>query len=324
MCGIVGAVSERHVSGILLEGLRRLEYRGYDSAGMAIHAGNSLGRLRRIGKVQSLADAQLEAPIDGFLGIAHTRWATHGVPAEHNAHPHMSGDRVAVVHNGIIENFEELKKEMLAKGAQFTSETDTEVVAHLLADQLESGKSLGDALSTVIKRLEGAFALGVIEQANPHQLYTARKGSPLVIGVGIGENFIASDQLPLLPVTDRFMFLEDGDIACLTRETIDVWSAAGEQVERPVTRFEHSTSAAEKGEYRHFMLKEIFEQPEVMSNVLEGRISGDRLLEQCFGTEAGTLFDKTKNVLILACGTSYHSGMVARYWIEDRGCALYR
>ncbi|NVK00565.1 MAG: glutamine--fructose-6-phosphate transaminase (isomerizing), partial [Oceanospirillaceae bacterium] len=317
MCGIVGAVSERQVSGILLEGLRRLEYRGYDSAGMAIHDGEALGRLRRIGKVQALADAQAETPISGSLGIAHTRWATHGVPAEHNAHPHMSGDRVAVVHNGIIENFEELKKEMLAKGAQFTSETDTEVVAHLLADQLASGKNLGDALSAVIKHLEGAFALGVIDQANPDQLYTARKGSPLVIGVGIGENFIASDQLALLPVTDRFMFLEDGDIACLTRETIQVWDKKGQQVERPVTRFEHSTSAAEKGEYKHFMLKEIFEQPEVMANVLEGRISGDRLLEQCFGTEAGSLFDQTKNVLILACGTSYHSGMVARYWLEE-------
>jgi len=317
MCGIVGAVSERQVSGILLEGLRRLEYRGYDSAGMAIHDGEALGRLRRIGKVQALADAQAETPISGSLGIAHTRWATHGAPAEHNAHPHMSGDRVAVVHNGIIENFEELKKEMLAKGAQFTSETDTEVVAHLIADQIESGKSLGDALSAVIKRLEGAFALGVIDQANPDQLYTARKGSPLVIGVGIGENFIASDQLALLPVTDRFMFLEDGDIACLTRETIQVWDEEGQEVERPVTRFEHSTSAAEKGEYKHFMLKEIFEQPEVMANVLEGRISGDRLLEQCFGTEAGSLFDQTKNVLILACGTSYHSGMVARYWLEE-------
>jgi len=317
MCGIVGAVSERQVSGILLEGLRRLEYRGYDSAGMAIHDGTALGRLRRTGKVQALSDAQQEMPISGTLGIAHTRWATHGIPAEHNAHPHMSGDRVAVVHNGIIENYEALKAEMIAKGARFTSETDTEVVAHLLADQLDAGLSLGDALSAVIKRLDGAFALGVIELKNSAELYTARKGSPLVIGVGIGENFIASDQLALLPVTDRFMFLEDGDIACLTRESIRVWDERGEFVERPVSRFEHATSAAEKGEYKHFMLKEIFEQPEVMSNVLEGRISGDRLLEQCFGTEAAQVFDQTRNVLILACGTSYHSGMVARYWIED-------
>lgn len=317
MCGIVGAVSERQVSGILLEGLRRLEYRGYDSAGMAIHDGQGIGRLRRIGKVQALADAQDETPISGTLGIAHTRWATHGIPAEHNAHPHMSGDQVAVVHNGIIENFEALKSEMLAKGATFTSETDTEVVAHLIADQIDCGKTLGEALSAVIKRLEGAFALGVIELANPTHLFTARKGSPLVIGVGIGENFIASDQLALLPVTDRFMFLEDGDIACLTREAIQVWNADGAEVQRQVSRFEHSTSAAEKGEYKHFMLKEIFEQPEVMANVLEGRITGDKLLEQCFGTEAGKLFDQTKNVLILACGTSYHSGMVARYWLEE-------
>lgn len=317
MCGIVGAVSERQVSGILLEGLRRLEYRGYDSAGMAIHDGHALQRLRRIGKVQALSDAQAETPLSGALGIAHTRWATHGVPAEHNAHPHMSADRVAVVHNGIIENYEPLKAQLIADGFVFTSETDTEVVAHLLGQQLLKGKPIKEALAEVITKLEGAFALGVIDLENPNHLFTARKGSPLVIGVGIGENFIASDQLALLPVTDRFMFLEDGDIACLSREAIQVWDLKGNAVERPVSRFEHSSSAAEKGEYKHFMLKEIFEQPEVMANVLEGRISGSRLLEQCFGTEAGPLFDKTRHVLILACGTSYHAGMVARYWIEE-------
>lgn len=317
MCGIVGAVSERQVSGILLEGLRRLEYRGYDSAGMAIHDGHALQRLRRIGKVQALSDAQAETPLSGALGIAHTRWATHGVPAEHNAHPHMSSDRVAVVHNGIIENYEPLKAQLIADGFVFTSETDTEVVAHLLGQQLLQAKPIKEALAEVIKKLEGAFALGVIDLENPNHLFTARKGSPLVIGVGIGENFIASDQLALLPVTDRFMFLEDGDIACLSREAIQVWDLNGHSVERPVSRFEHASSAAEKGEYKHFMLKEIFEQPEVMANVLEGRISGSRLLEQCFGTEAGPLFDKVRHVLILACGTSYHAGMVARYWIEE-------
>ena len=316
MCGIVGAVSERQVSGILLEGLSRLEYRGYDSAGMAIHDGQSVNRLRRIGKVQALKDAQLESPISGTLGIAHTRWATHGVPAEHNAHPHMSGDRIAVVHNGIIENYEPLKQELMADGYQFSSETDTEVIAHLLHRSLKTEPELRLALASVLTQLEGAFALGVVDQQQPNQLYTARKGSPLVIGVGIGENFIASDQLALLPVTDRFMFLEDGDLACLTREAIQVWDESGQVVERAVSRYEHSASAAEKGEFKHFMMKEIYEQPSVMADVLEGRLAGDRLLEQCFGAEAAELFDNTKQVLILACGTSYHAGMVARYWIE--------
>jgi len=316
MCGIVGAVSERQVSGILLEGLSRLEYRGYDSAGMAIHDSQSVNRLRRIGKVQALKDAQAESPISGTLGIAHTRWATHGVPAEHNAHPHMSGNRIAVVHNGIIENYEPLKQQLISDGYEFSSETDTEVIAHLLRKALESEPELRLALASVLTQLEGAFALGVIDQQQPSLLYTARKGSPLVIGVGIGENFIASDQLALLPVTDRFMFLEDGDLACLTREMIQVWDEFGQVVERPVSRYEHSASAAEKGEFKHFMMKEIFEQPSVMADVLEGRLAGDRLLEQCFGAEASELFDNTKQVLILACGTSYHAGMVARYWIE--------
>jgi glucosamine--fructose-6-phosphate aminotransferase (isomerizing) len=316
MCGIVGAVSERQVSGILLEGLSRLEYRGYDSAGMAIHDGQSVNRLRRIGKVQALKDAQAESPISGTLGIAHTRWATHGVPAEHNAHPHMSGDRIAVVHNGIIENYEPLKQQLISDGYEFSSETDTEVIAHLLHRSLKIESDLRLALASILTQLEGAFALGVVDQDQPSQLYTARKGSPLVIGVGIGENFIASDQLALLPVTDRFMFLEDGDLACLTRESIQVWDESGQPVERAVSRYEHSASAAEKGEFKHFMMKEIYEQPGVMADVLEGRLAGDRLLEQCFGAEASELFDNTKQVLILACGTSYHAGMVARYWIE--------
>ena len=316
MCGIVGAVTERQVSGILLEGLSRLEYRGYDSAGMAIHDGQLVNRLRRIGKVQALKDAQAESPISGTLGIAHTRWATHGVPAEHNAHPHMSGDRIAVVHNGIIENYEPLKQQLISDGYEFSSETDTEVIAHLLHRALKIESDLRLALTSVLTQLEGAFALGVVDQDQPSQLYTARKGSPLVIGVGIGENFIASDQLALLPVTDRFMFLEDGDLACLTRESIQVWDESGQPVERAVSRYEHSASAAEKGEFKHFMMKEIYEQPGVMADVLEGRLAGDRLLEQCFGAEASELFDNTKQVLILACGTSYHAGMVARYWIE--------
>ncbi|SEG84699.1 glutamine--fructose-6-phosphate transaminase (isomerizing) [Marinobacterium lutimaris] len=317
MCGIVGAVAARQVSGILLEGLRRLEYRGYDSAGMALWDQGHIERVRRIGKVQALAEGLQQHPLKGTLGIAHTRWATHGAPAERNAHPHMSGERLAVVHNGIIENFELLKEELIDSGYQFSSETDTEVVAHLIDREVRSGETLLDAMRNAMARLEGAFALGVIHMDYPDQLLTARKGSPLVIGVGIGENFIASDQLALLPVTDRFMFLEDGDIACLTPEKISVWDSANHPVERPVSRFEHGAGSAEKGEFKHFMLKEIYEQPAVMKAVLEGRINKGHLLEQAFGSEAGALFDQVKQVQIIACGTSYHAGMIASYWIEQ-------
>ena len=246
-----------------------------------------------------------------------TRWATHGRPLEHNAHPHMSGERLALVHNGIIENFEPLRAELMAAGYQFTSETDTEVVAHLIDREMTRGSSLKAALRAAMARLEGAFALGVIHADCPDQLLAARKGSPLVIGVGIGENFIASDQLALLPVTDRFMFLEDGDIACLTPDSVAVENLQGEPVERPVSRFEHGVGSAEKGAFKHFMLKEIHEQPAVMKQVLEGRISQEHLLEQAFGADAGALFDRVRQVQIVACGTSYHAGLVAKYWIED-------
>ncbi|QSR36990.1 glutamine--fructose-6-phosphate transaminase (isomerizing) [Marinobacterium iners] len=317
MCGIVGAIAARSVAGILLEGLRRLEYRGYDSAGMAVLDHGQISRLRRIGKVQALAEACEKQPLAGHLGIAHTRWATHGKPSEQNAHPHMSGERLAVVHNGIIENFEPLKRELQQKGYVFTSETDTEVVAHLLDRELKQGLTLVDGLRQTLSYLEGAFALGVIHADSPEQLLTARKGSPLVIGVGIGENFIASDQLALLPVTDRFMFLEDGDIAVLEAERIQVFNASGDVVERAVTTFEHGLGNADKGEFRHFMLKEIYEQPRVMQAVLEGRTASGHLLEQAFGSGASAVFDQVKQVQIVACGTSYHAGMVAKYWIED-------
>ncbi|MBR9885904.1 MAG: glutamine--fructose-6-phosphate transaminase (isomerizing), partial [Oceanospirillales bacterium] len=317
MCGIVGAVAARQVSGILLEGLRRLEYRGYDSAGMALWDNGEIHRLRRAGKVQALADAQAEQPLNGTLGIAHTRWATHGRPSERNAHPHMSANRVAVVHNGIIENFELLREELIAAGYNFDSDTDTEVVAHLIDREVQSGATLLDALRKAMSRLEGAFALGVIQIDHPDRLLAARKGSPLVIGVGIGEHFIASDQLALLPVTDRFMFLEDGDIARLTVDQVEVWDRDGQPVERSVSRFEHGSGSAEKGNFKHFMLKEIYEQPAVMRSVMEGRISGERLLEQAFGNDAGSLFDRTRQVQIVACGTSYHAGVVAKYWIES-------
>lgn len=317
MCGIVGAVAARPVAEILLEGLRRLEYRGYDSAGMAIWNGEAIDRRRRTGKVQSLADALAEQPLPGALGIAHTRWATHGRPLEKNAHPHMSSDRVAVVHNGIIENYEVLKAELISKGYQFTSDTDTEVVAHLVHQGLAAGLDLLAAVRTSVERLEGAFALGVIEQSQPDRMIAARQGSPLVIGVGMGENFIASDQLALLQVTDRFIFLEEGDFACLTAAEIKIWNAQGEPVSRDVHQYQHGVSSADKGEFKHFMLKEIYEQPAVVKATLEGRIANGRLLERAFGADASEIFDQVKQVQILACGTSYHAGVVAKYWIEE-------
>lgn len=317
MCGIVGAVATRPVQEILLEGLRRLEYRGYDSAGVALQTETGIQRCRRNGKVQALSDALQQQPLAGTTGIAHTRWATHGAPCEANAHPHMSSDRLAVVHNGIIENFEELKADLQQHGYQFSSETDTEVIAHLLDRELQSVSSLHTAVANIIGRLEGAYALGVIEKADPSQLVTARKGSPLVIGVGIGENFIASDQLALLQVTDRFMFLEDGDVATLTAADITVTDISGKKVEREVTQFEHGVSAADKGEFKHYMLKETYEQPDVIKACLEGRISDDKLLEQCFGVKAADIFDQVKQVQIIACGTSFHAGLIAKYWIED-------
>ncbi|TGN39497.1 glutamine--fructose-6-phosphate transaminase (isomerizing) [Marinobacter confluentis] len=320
MCGIVGAVSERDVQGILLEGLRRLEYRGYDSAGMAvIDAGKTINRARELGKVAALAEAVAETPLTGNTGIAHTRWATHGEPSQINAHPHMSGDRLAIVHNGIIENYQELRTELKADGFEFTSQTDTEVVAHLIEQQYRKPdiNSLYDAVKAAINHLRGAFALAVVHADEPDHLVVCREGSPLVIGVGIGENFIASDQLALLPVTDRFMFLEEGDIADIRRNRTQIHDRDGNPVDRPVTRFEHNADAAEKGEYRHFMLKEIYEQPRVIQATTEGRITQTRVLEQALGTKAGNLLENVRHVQIIACGTSYHAGMVARYWIED-------
>ena len=318
MCGIVGAVSERDVQGILLEGLRRLEYRGYDSAGMAVIDGKqAINRAREVGKVAALADAITGNGLEGVAGIAHTRWATHGEPSQINAHPHMSGDRLAIVHNGIIENYQELREELKAEGFEFTSQTDTEVVAHLIEKQFRLSNSLYEAVSTAIERLRGAFALAVIHADEPDHMVVCREGSPLVVGVGIGENFIASDQLALLPVTDRFMFLEEGDIADIRRDHIEIHDRNKQLVERAVNRFEHSQDAAEKGEYRHFMLKEIHEQPRVIRATTEGRVTNTRVLEQALGTQAGNLLEDVRHVQIIACGTSYHAGMVARYWIED-------
>src|SRR5690554_95892 len=318
MCGIVGAVSERDVQGILLEGLRRLEYRGYDSAGMAVLDGKSaVQRAREVGKVASLAAAIEASPLSGYLGIAHTRWATHGEPSQLNTHPHMSGDRLAIVHNGIIENYQELREELKADGFEFTSQTDTEVVVHLIEKNFRELGKLYDAVKTSVTRLRGAYALAVVHADEPDHMVVCREGSPLVIGVGIGENFIASDQLALLPVTDRFMFLEEGDLADIRKDRIEIHDRDGTLVDRAISRFEHSSDSADKGEYRHYMLKEIHEQPRVIKATMEGRVTASRVLEQALGTEAGDLLKDVRHVQIIACGTSYHAGMVARYWIED-------
>ena len=318
MCGIVGAIAQRPVAAILLEGLRRLEYRGYDSAGIAVlDQVGQLNRIRTLGKVARLRDEVAAAPLPGTLGIAHTRWATHGEPAVRNAHPHICRDRCVLVHNGIIENHEELRRVQKAAGHRFTSETDTEVVVHAVYDELTAGYPLIEAVRRATARMTGAFALGVIDTQDPEHLVAARQGSPLVIGVGFGEHFIASDVFALLPVTHRFIFLEEGDIAELTRETVQIWNRDGELVKRPVKESAVAADSAERGEYRHFMLKEIFEQPRAIADTLEGRLAGNRVLPEGFGNTAPDLFAQVKAVTIVACGTSYHAGLVARFWLES-------
>ena len=318
MCGIVGAVAERNITAILIEGLKRLEYRGYDSAGLAVFSQQgTLERRRRIGKVSELQAAVTADPLAGQLGIAHTRWATHGAPTEHNAHPHFSAHELAVVHNGIIENHEALREQLKALGYVFSSETDTEVIVHLLHNTLKTIPDLTDALKATVKQLHGAYGLAVISAKQPDRLVAARSGSPLVIGLGLGENFLASDQLALRQVTDRFMYLEEGDIAEIRREQVTIWDASGAPVQRETVQYHEGAEAADKGEYRHFMLKEIHEQPSVVQRTLEGRLGADNVLVQAFGPKAPELFAKVRNVQIVACGTSYHAGMVARYWLEE-------
>ncbi len=317
MCGIVGAVAERNVTAILLEGLKRLEYRGYDSAGVAVYTNDEkLLRTRRPGKVSELEQALIEEPLVGRLGIAHTRWATHGAPCERNAHPHFSGD-LAVVHNGIIENHEALREQLKALGHVFTSETDTEVIAHLLHEKLKLQPDLTVALKATVKELHGAYGLAVISALQPDRLVAARSGSPLVIGLGMGENFLASDQLALRQVTDRFMYLEEGDIAEIRRDSVQIWDIDGALVQRESVQYRDGAEAADKGEFRHYMLKEIHEQPVVVQRTLEGRLSQNQVLVEAFGPQAAELFAKVRNVQIVACGTSYHAGMVARYWLEE-------
>ena len=316
MCGIVGAIAQRNVVPILLEGLKRLEYRGYDSAGLAVIENGLIHRQRQIGKVAGLEQMLQETPMQGTIGIAHTRWATHGKPSTANAHPHICRRKVAVVHNGIIENHEQLRSRQLANGYEFTSETDTEVIVHEIYHNLDKEKSLLDAVKETMKALQGAFALGVISTEHPDTMIACRKGSPLVIGVGIGEYFIASDVAALLPVTQRFIFLEEGDIAEIRQDSLVIFNDRDEIVARPVKESQLTADAVSKGEYRHFMLKEIFEQPWAVSEALEGRLINGRLQEAVFGHKAPAIFDNIQFIQILACGTSYHAGMIARYWLE--------
>ncbi|MDG2249551.1 MAG: glutamine--fructose-6-phosphate transaminase (isomerizing) [Gammaproteobacteria bacterium] len=318
MCGIVGAIAERNVSDILLEGLKRLEYRGYDSAGIALLNSNSekLSDLKTVGKVEKLVKSMTKAKLRGNLGIAHTRWATHGKPTVANAHPHSSAKELFIAHNGIIENYQRLRAILKKDGYSFKTETDSETVAHLIHKERKGGKvSLVDATRKTVRKLEGAYGLCVIDKTLPDQIVVARSGSPLVIGIGIGENFVASDPLALGQVTDRFIYLEEGDVAKVTLDNIEIWHD-GEKVSRSVTTVKSRTKDAEKGEYKHFMLKEIYEQGKVIKDTLDGRVSKTKVLEQAFGVNAGEIFDNVKNVQIVACGTSFHAGQIAKYWLE--------
>jgi glutamine---fructose-6-phosphate transaminase (isomerizing) len=317
MCGIVGVVAERNSVPILMEGLRRLEYRGYDSAGVAVIEGGRVARLRTVGKVKTLQDAIDAAPIVGSVGIAHTRWATHGVPTTHNAHPHLSRDGVAIVHNGIIENHEALRAELKALGYTFTSETDTEVIAHRIHHHLAGSAGLFEAVRKTVAELRGAYALAVVSETDPECVVTAREGCPVVIGLGIGENFVASDVAALLPVTRRFMFLEEGDVAEVRRTSFKILNGEGVRSDRAIHETDLPADAVERGQYRHFMLKEIHEQPRAIAQTLEERVAGGKLLDAAFGPSAAQAFNQVKAVHIAACGTSYHAGLVASYLIEQ-------
>ena len=318
MCGIVGAVAQRNVSPILLEGLRRLEYRGYDSAGIALlNDSSALERVRISGKVEQLEKALNGNPLVGGLGIAHTRWATHGIPSEENAHPHICRDQVALVHNGIIENHEQLRESQLQSGYEFHSETDSEIIVNQIHFFLSESNNLLDAVRQTVNLLEGAYALGVISNTEPERLIAARRGSPLVIGVGIGEHFIASDVFALLSVTQTFIFLEDGDIADIQRDKITIYDAEHNIVDRKVSLSELNPEVTEKAGFRHYMLKEIYEQPSAIAETLEGRIVNGDIVEDAFGLDASNVFDSIDALQIVACGTSYHAGLIARYWAES-------
>lgn len=316
MCGIVGAVAQRDVAEILINGLHRLEYRGYDSAGVAVVDPNhELHRVRCLGKVKALDEAVAVKPLIGGTGIAHTRWATHGEPSEANAHPHTSGN-FAVVHNGIIENHEELRESLKSRGYVFNSQTDTEVIAHLVNWEMRTASNLLEAVQKTVKQLTGAYGMVVLDREHPEHLVAARSGSPLVIGLGIGENFLASDQLALLSVTRRFIYLEEGDIAEITRRTVDIYDANGQKVEREVHESNLENDAAEKGKFRHFMQKEIYEQPNALINTMEGRVLHNNVIVDAIGNGAAEILEKVEHIQIVACGTSYNAGMTARYWFE--------
>ncbi|MDF0535325.1 glutamine--fructose-6-phosphate transaminase (isomerizing) [Shewanella sp. A32] len=317
MCGIVGAVAQRDVMEILLEGLKRLEYRGYDSAGMAVIHEQQLQRVRRVGKVQELADALVQQPLVGGTGIAHTRWATHGEPNERNAHPHQSSGDIAVVHNGIIENHAELRHKLTELGYRFESDTDTEVICHLVHHELKTHESLLAAVQATVKQLEGAYGTVVIDRRDSERLVVARSGSPLVVGYGLGENFVASDQLALLPVTRSFSYLEEGDVAEITRRKVSIFNSKGEAVAREIKESEITHDAGDKGAFRHYMLKEIHEQPLALTRTMEGRIAYGQVLASAFGDNAEALLSGIRHVQIIACGTSYHAAMTARYWLEQ-------
>lgn len=318
MCGIVGAVSKRNITPVLLHGLNRLEYRGYDSAGIAVLDDNkNIKRVRAVGKIKNLESALIETPAEGFIGIGHTRWATHGEPTAKNAHPHVCNDSVAIVHNGIIENHEILREEQTKAGFKFTSDTDTEVIVHQIEKYLNEGSALFDAVKKSINDLDGAYALGVVSISEPDTLICARKGSPLVIGVGDDENFIASDMSALLLETHNFIILNEGDMAIIKSSHIEVFDEGGNKVKREIHQSQLSGDAADKGEYAHYMLKEIFEQPSAIAETLEGRLGKDKVLDSSFGPKAVEIFNKIKSVQIIACGTSYHAGLIAKYGIES-------
>lgn len=318
MCGIVGAVAQRDVALILLEGLKRLEYRGYDSAGIAVIGPEQhLLRHRALGKVKELQNLLSSAPLIGTTGIAHTRWATHGKPSEQNAHPHIAGDEIALVHNGIIENHEYLRKQLLKSGCHLSSETDSELVAHLVYEQIKTGLDFLSAIQKVAKQLEGAFAIGFMRRSEPGRLLALRSGSPLVIGLGIGENFLASDHLALLPVAQQFIYLEEGDVADIQREKITLYGRDGEKVQRKTHISDLSHDVAEKGRYRHFMQKEIFEQPTAVTSTLTGRVNKQRVLIETFGSRATEIFKQVQRVQLIACGTSYHASLIGRHWLES-------
>lgn len=316
MCGIVAGVAERNITPILLEGLRRLEYRGYDSAGIAVIEKGDIHRVRTLGKVSQLSSLLLQEPVVGSTGIAHTRWATHGKPSEDNAHPHLSTD-IALVHNGIIENYTALREKIIALGYKPQSETDSETAVHLVHQALAKGSDLLAAVTAVVAQLTGAYALVIMSAREPKRLIGVRCGCPLVVGLGEGETFLASDAMALNGLTEQFIFLEEGDIADIGTNGVKIYDAKGKKVERPVRTIQLAAEAISRGHYRHFMLKEIYEQPQALSATLEGRISSQRVYAEAFGDKANAIFDKVHNVQIVACGTSYHAGLVARYWLEE-------